>query len=329
MEVLRQASHRYPIALFLLISFTWTWSFWFGSLLFRDDWAIRKIITGMGFGPAIAAILLSILRGKRCVVNSTKWWCWYGLSFFVLVTSYLSMLATGDGIAASDFKLATPLNFSALNILLCLLSAAIGAFIIAATFGAESPIFQGFLSLKRGGKWLLVATFLPAVWLLAGVFLAYIQDKSVVNVVGGLDWFTWIIYSARSVIFTLIVMAVGEEVGWRGWLLPALQNRFTPLISTVLLEIVWGLWHFPLFINGAYHEPPEMVFAKVGLCIFLSFLFTCLHNRSHGNVLVAILLHTALNSSQRFIPASEEMGLLMMFTILALPVADKMWRRRT
>lgn len=327
MDVLRQASHRYPIAMFLLVSFTWTWSIWFGSLLFSDDWAIRKIITGMGFGPAIAAILLSILRGKRCVVNSQKWWCWYGLSFFVLVASYLSMLATGDGITASDFKLATPLSFSALNILLCLISASIGAFIIAATFGAESPIYQGFLSLKRSGKWLLIATLLPAAWLLAGLFLAYMQDKSIENVLGGLDWFTWIIYSARSVIFTLVVVAVGEEVGWRGWLLPALQNRLSPLISTVLLGIVWGLWHFPLFITGAYNEPPQMVFAKVGVCVFLGVLFTCLHNRSNGNVLVAILLHTALNSTQRFIPMTEEMGMLMLLTVLALPFVDKMWRR--
>ena len=108
MDVLRQASYRYPILLFLLIAFSWTWAFWFGSLLFDDNWAIRKIIAGMGFGPAMAAILLSSLRGRRCVVHSLKWWSWYSLSFFMLLVSYVSMLVTGDGLTAHDFKLAQP-----------------------------------------------------------------------------------------------------------------------------------------------------------------------------------------------------------------------------
>ncbi len=327
MDLLRQASHRYPILLFLLISFSWTWFFWFGSLLFPDDWAIRKIITAMGFGPAIAAILLSTLRGRSCIANSRKWWCWFGLSFFVLFASYISMLATGDGVTAGAFKRATPPGFSTLNILLSVVSAAIGAFIIAATFGAKAPVYQGSLSLKRGVKWLLIATLLPLVWHLAGLFLALMQGQTVPEIQGGLDWFSWLTYSVRSVIFTLVVVAVGEEVGWRGWLLPALQQRLSPLLSSLVLGIVWGLWHFPLFVTGAYQAPPHMVFAKVGLCVFLSILFTNLYNRSNGNVLVAIALHTAINSTQRFIPMTEAMSMLMLLTILALPFADKMWRR--
>lgn len=327
MEALRQASHRYPISLFLLISFSWTWSVWFGCLLFHDDWAIRKITTAMGFGPAIAAILLSTLRGRRCIANSPQWWCWYSLSFVVLVASYLSMLATGDSITASTFNHATPPGFSTPYVLLSMISAAVGAFIVAATFGAQAPIYHGCLSLQRGGTWLLIATLLPLAWHLAGLFLAQIQGKPVPDLLGGLDWFTWLIYNIRSVIFTLVIVAVGEEVGWRGWLLPALQQRWSPLISSLMLGIVWGLWHFPLFVTGAYDAPPQMVFAKVGLCVFLSVLFTCLYNRSNGNVLVAIVLHTALNSTQRFIPMTEAMSMLMLLTILALPFADKMWRR--
>lgn len=327
MDVLRHLSQRYPILLFLIICFSWTWAVWFGCLLFDDNWASRKIITGMGFGPAVAAILLSSLRGRRCIVHSPKWWCWYCLSFFTLLASYLSMLATGDGMTASSFRVATPPGFSTLNFLLSVVSSSIGAFILAAIFGARAPIYQGCLSLKRSAKWLLIATFLPLVWHLAGLFLAQLQSKAVADVLGGLDGFSWLMYSVRSVIFTLVVVAVGEEVGWRGWLLPALQNKYSPLFSSVLLGIVWGFWHFPLFIIGGYNQPPQMVFAKVGLCIFLSVLFTCCYNRANGNVLVAILLHTALNSTQRFIPITEEMSMLMILTILTLPILDKMWRR--
>jgi membrane protease YdiL (CAAX protease family) len=282
----------------------------------------------MGFGPAIAAILLSSLRGRRCATNSKRWWTWFSMSFMILLVNYLSILATGDGIAASDFRLSQPQGFSALNISLCIMSSTVGAFIIAATFGAETPIYKGYVSLAKAKKWLLIALLLPSVWLMLGFFIANMQHKEINDVLGGLDWSTWFLYVSRSVIFTLLVVAVGEELGWRGWLLPALQERFSPLISSILIGVFWGLWHFPLYVTGGYSEPPYMVFAKVGLCIFLSILFTFLHNRSHGNVLAAILLHAALNSSQRFIPVTEEMGMLMMLTIFIVPFLDRMWRKQ-
>ena len=327
MTPLQRASLNYPISLFLLLSFGWTWLFWFGSLLFNDDWAIRKIITGMGFGPAIAAIVLSALSGKRCLQNSRRWWLWFGSSLMLLFISYLSMLLTGDSINAATFMQAVPPGVTPVNLLLSGVSAGIGAFIVAATLGGETPVFGGYLSLTRGVKWLLFASLLPALWLVAGLMVAYLQGEAPAGIMADLSWLTWLGYSIRSVLFTLLVVAIGEELGWRGWLLPALQQRLSPLVSAVLLGIAWGLWHFPLFVNGSYNEPPQMVFAKVGLCIFLSVIFSFFYNRTAGNVLVAILLHTALNSSQRFIPLSEHMGLFMLATIVLLPFIDKMWRK--
>ena len=65
----------------------------------------------------------------------------------------------------------------------------------------------------------------------------------------------------------------------------------------------------------------------VSHCQLLSVIVSFFYNRTAGNVLVAILLHTALNSSQRFIPLSEHMGLFMLAMILLLPFIDKMWRK--
>lgn len=327
MNMLKEACYRYPIVAFLAVSFTFTWAIWFGSVLFEDDWGIRKIITGMGFGPAIAAILLSMLRGKQCVVHSGKWWMWFGASFFILLMSYLSILVTGDAIAANDFAHAEPPGFSAINITLCLISAGIGAFIVAATFGGEAPVYSGYIGFRKSWRWVLLAAFLPSIWFVAGLTVAYFQNKEIIDVFGGLETLFWVFYVVRSVIFTLMVVAIGEELGWRGWLLPALQEKFSPLLSSLFVGIVWGGWHFPLYVIGAYDEPPHMVFVKVGVCVFLSVLFTYFHNRSMGNVLVAVLLHTAMNSTQRFIPVTEAMGIFMMLTIFALPFVARMWRK--
>lgn len=66
-------------------------------------------------------------------------------------------------------------------------------------------------------------------------------------------------------LFTLLVVAVGEEAGWRGWMLPELQ-RFSPWLSSVLPGFVWSLWHLLLFLNGQYDDDrvdPTIAIPKV------------------------------------------------------------------
>src|SRR5947209_2951936 len=45
----------------------------------------------------------------------------------------------------------------------------------------------------------------------------------------------------------IVLGALGEETGWRGYALPRLQQRFTPLTATVILSLLWYAWHLPLF----------------------------------------------------------------------------------
>lgn len=91
----------------------------------------------------------------------------------------------------------------------------------------------------------------------------------------------------------LLVLTVGgalEEPGWRGFALPRLQERFTPLRATLLLGVVWGVWHLPLY-----------GLAFVGPILF-AFFYTWLYNRT-GSVLLCILLHAS------FTPALDQLVL--------------------
>jgi membrane protease YdiL (CAAX protease family) len=105
---------------------------------------------------------------------------------------------------------------------------------------------------------------------------------------------------------------LGEELGWRGYALPRLQQHRTALTSSVLLGLVWGLWHIPLYLvpgTGQYEilrsgtNPAFAIVGFVGWTIGLSVLFTWLFNQTRGSLLVVILFHTAVNLAA-FLPAA-------------------------
>jgi membrane protease YdiL (CAAX protease family) len=97
---------------------------------------------------------------------------------------------------------------------------------------------------------------------------------------------------AATLIFVAILGGGLEEPGWRGFALPRLEQRLSPLRATLLLGFVWGVWHIP-----AYGTPIAFVVPLV-----LAFFYTWLYNRT-GSVLLCILLHAS------FTPAIDQLVL--------------------
>jgi membrane protease YdiL (CAAX protease family) len=103
-----------------------------------------------------------------------------------------------------------------------------------------------------------------------------------------------------------------EELGWRGFALPRLQQHRNALNASVLLGLVWGLWHIPLyFVSGtgqfetirAGTSPAFAIGGFVGWTIGLSVLFTWLFNQTGGSLIVVILFHAAVNLAA-FLPSA-------------------------
>ena len=90
-------------------------------------------------------------------------------------------------------------------------------------------------------------------------------------------------YLATLVVVTLLGGGQ-EEPGWRGFALPRLQQRWTPLRATLLLAVIWGLWHLPIYGIGF-----------VGPMIF-AFFYTYLYNRT-GSVGLCMLLHGSFTAA--------------------------------
>lgn len=91
----------------------------------------------------------------------------------------------------------------------------------------------------------------------------------------------------------IIAYGFGEEIGWRGFALPRLQQRFSILTSSVILTLFWALWHLPAFFYN-FNMMNLGVAGTIGWIMSLytgSIILAWLVNRSKGNILPAILFH--------------------------------------
>ena len=85
--------------------------------------------------------------------------------------------------------------------------------------------------------------------------------------------------------------ALGEEPGWRGFALPRLQSLHGPLVGSLILGVLWGLWHLPLFWTPWNTLTTFNVVVFVLATICLSIIYTWVFNHTKGSLLIAILLH--------------------------------------
>jgi membrane protease YdiL (CAAX protease family) len=106
----------------------------------------------------------------------------------------------------------------------------------------------------------------------------------------------------------LIVFSFGEETGWRGFALPRLQQRYGPLLGTLLLAVLHGLWHIPAllvpgFISASVLSLPFIV-GWIATVMCATFLYSWIFNNTRGSLLIAILVHAgSFNASSSLMNA--------------------------
>jgi membrane protease YdiL (CAAX protease family) len=158
------------------------------------------------------------------------------------------------------------------------------------------PISQGRTGLRALGARMLkwrVAWHWYAVAI--GIPLTVVLGAAALNVVFGaptpslaqLDP-----YSMPVLVFALRLInpldgPLGEEPGWRGYALPALQANRSPLVAALMVGLLAALWHLPLILVGA--ASPFELFAPFSLGVVASWIY----NRTGGSAFMALLLHAA------------------------------------
>ncbi|MDW7674931.1 MAG: type II CAAX endopeptidase family protein [Bacillota bacterium] len=99
-----------------------------------------------------------------------------------------------------------------------------------------------------------------------------------------------------SLILSLVTGATGEELGWRGFALPWLQTKMNALFASIVLGVIWSLWHLPLWFAGLGFESMSFgAYMIVG--VSFSVIVTWSLNNTKGSMVLASLLHMFLNFS--------------------------------
>lgn len=109
---------------------------------------------------------------------------------------------------------------------------------------------------------------------------------------------------AAHLALQLAVVALGEELGWRGWLLPVLAARTTRVRAALGVGAIWGLWHAPALVQGGVVGAVLLLVGVLGLSI----LFTALWALAGRRPFVAVVAHATVNAPLFFWEQIERGG---------------------
>jgi membrane protease YdiL (CAAX protease family) len=183
------------------------------------------------------------------------------------------------------------------------LSSSLAAIVLVAVEGRKGgfrELVGRFLIWRVGLQWWAIALFFAVIPSVAGLYLF--------DLLGGppVDWSELPPLYTVVPLFILFTIAagIGEEFGWRGFLLPRLQTRHNALVSSLIIGGMWAIWHIPqFFIKGTFQHNLQsqagLLPAFLAYSVFVivsSIQFTWVFNNTRGSVLMAAVMHGASNA---------------------------------
>ena len=146
--------------------------------------------------------------------------------------------------------------------------------------------------------YLAVALFSPFILAFLALIISYFIDNTPINAAGLLSVKEFPQFNLLTFfIYNLIFFGFGEEVGWRGFALPRLQNKLNALTASIVLTVFWALWHLPLF----YYRPGYTTMEVAGIVGWVfslltgSILLTWLYNSSKASILICAVFHSTID----------------------------------
>ena len=330
MQKLRDWIKNHQIAAFFILTFTFTWGlgFSYSAVLVHRKFLLAPLVSVATCGPALAGIIITAISNTQPRQGTRKaFW----IAFFVAWgASALIFLPQNTFI--------NPVPLSPVVVGFSLVVVVPVAFVISMTYSRIPAVKSYLFSLIRlRGMWgwiLLALVLLPGPILLSIAISRFLGRQPIVAfrlpetglaLVG--------LITVRFSYQLFFYNATGEEAGWRGFALPRLQARTSPLIAALIIAFFWAPWHF--FLCQAEGNPVltlqfwiDMYIGPAGT-ILPSLIIVWIYNRTKGSILAAGIAHAAINSAFAFISILDGQALKLTWFVVALVmiVVDRMWEK--
>lgn len=305
---------------FIITAFLLSWCVWLSAPILGGGEDTQAIICCIGaFGPSAAAVIISILQDDSCkgTIN--------GKAF---IPSFLIIYA----LAVLTLEPVFQARFHLLNIALFVLPSAMAAALFALAFSRHpaAEMLKSLVNLKVPPKWYAFSLLLFPAAVVIGVLLdSLLSGKTITLYSGSFTGYVYLL-SLTFVGYGLFGGPLNEEIGWRGFAMPRLLRRFRPLAATLILGVIWTVWHAPLHFSSFYGDGLLGFLGRFPTNIALTFFFTHLYLKSQGSILLAVLLHTSVNFSLTMFPLTAPAAyyaniLLLIFIIVAIIQDRRLW----
>lgn len=176
------------------------------------------------------------------------------------------------------------------------------------TLGRDAAVAlsKRFLIWRVGWRWFLAATLIEPACILAGVYAhaALTQTSPDFSTAMAYQLFGASASLPRFFLpfFLVDLINNGEEMGWRGYVLPRLQAKHRALTASLILGVIWGCWHLPKYIG--HFSATTFVWSLLHFVAF-AVLLTWLYNNTRGSLLVVAICHALSNTVGIFVPMAN------------------------
>jgi uncharacterized protein len=260
----------------------------------------------------------------------------YPLAAFFVVAFAFTWIVLAPAVLAAQGIISLSVS-AALLITLGTLGPAVAALAVTAAGCGRTGVRA---LLAQAGRWRVkpiwyaVALIGPALIMLAAFLLWRLLGGPSLSSPPAAAWF-----SIPILVAVLLIPALFEEIGWRGFALPRLQSRYGPLPASLIVGMAWALWHAPIWYipEAGFHTLPFGVF--VLFTVAMSILFTWLYTGAAGSVLLPALAHAAINAmplpwntAVSLLPEGDrglhlQIPVTVVLVVLALLSRTKIWQR--
>ena len=223
----------------------------------------------------------------------------YAVSTFFALACLITWLIWLPGIAFSRGLIAwePPASVHMLGSL----GPGLAALILLSAEGGPAAVqawLRRFVRWRVGLRWYVVVA--APVVMVAGLVALLSRLSGIAPALGPDMWLRVL----GAVLFNLVLGGpLGEEGGWRGYALPRLQANRSPLSASLLLGLVWFVWHAPgLWDPRNPLGQPAVVPVYLLLVLAMSVLLAWLYNHTQGSLLLAVLLHATINMGGYAVP---------------------------